>query len=108
MTSIYSFTFDFESTKVIVHFVNDKKSIDVTESLAQIGHQHRRSWAKTLITQMINSKMLIWNLQLKDKVEQCPFEQRLLVENWTEPVARLVLTSTQRTLHIYRLYYFII
>ena len=105
MPPTYSFTFDDEAYTVTVQFVDSKKSIDMAESLAQIGHFERRTWARVLINKMVETNKSVWSFISNVSWGKCPFGERLVVEKWNEPVAYLMHTNTHRLLYIYRLYF---
>ena len=87
-----------------VHFIDDTYLIDNAESLAQIGHFHRRNWAVKMFRKLETEKTMIWqNFQLNQH-SLCPFEKRLMAENWHMPTVALMLADTHKTLYVYRLY----
>ena len=53
MTLTYNFEFDRNETFVKVYFIDEMASVETAESLAQIGHFHRRSWATNLTKYII-------------------------------------------------------
>ena len=108
MTSLYSYCFESSDGTINVHFVDVDQSIDSAEALAQIGHYFRRRWATRMIREMITSDVSEYHYFPGEFFEKCPFEDRLMAENWIEPFVTLVVTATQRTLHVYRLYIFIL
>ena len=106
MTSLYNFEFEIEDETCIVTFYDDKYDIIKAESLAQIGHSHRRKWALELVEHFLTSSKPIgvWNSIFK---EETPFSKRLFEEGWKDCVVRFEKTLTQFSLQIYRFYLFI-
>ena len=106
MTSTYTFEFEKNETSIKVHFVDETSSIEVAESLAQIPHFYRRSWATSLVNVMNAAGVSSFQYYLEDIKEKCPFEKRLVAENWNDPFVSLMQTTAQQALYVYRLYIF--
>ena len=108
MTTItYSFEFEKDEKFVKVYFIDDKASIDTAESLAQIGHYHRRKWAAGLIEIMMAAGVSSFQYMLEDITGKCPFERRLKTESWLQPFVVLTTADAQQALYVHRLYIFI-
>lgn len=106
MTSTYAFQFERHEVSIKVYFIDEKASLEQAESLAQIGHFHRRTWAVNLIDVMETARTSSFQYWVEDMKEKCPFETRLVAENWTEPFVVLSKTNTHSALYVYRLVYF--
>ena len=105
----YKYEFETDNIMTYVHFIDYQKSIDVAESLAQVGHANRRQWARSLINKMRTSEVQVMKLSFSPNME-CPFERRLKDENWLNSAVALMICDTHHSLCIYRLYilYFLI
>ena len=105
-TATYSFEFENDENFVKVYFIDDMATIDTAESLAQIGHYHRRKWAAGLIEIMTAAGVSSFQYMLEDIKGKCPFERRLKTENWIQPFVILTTADAQQALYVYRLYIF--
>ena len=79
----------------------------MAESLAQIGHIHRRQWARDLVEHFLTSSenQGIWNLI---STEETPFAKRLYEEGWQDCVVRFEKSLAQFSLRIYRFIFYLI
>ena len=109
MTTTYSFVFETENENCMirVHFIDRTNSIDKAEALAQVGHAYRRAWAKRTLAKLVQSNAHFMQLELSQNTE-CPFEKRLLDENWINSAVSLMQTDTLQQLYVIRLYSFIL
>ena len=106
MTSTYAFEFERNDARIKVYFIDEDATIEKAESLAQIGHFYRRSWAVNLISVMETAHVATFQYLLADIQYKCPFEKRLVDENWTKPFVVLTKLDAHYALYVYRLVYF--
>ena len=108
MTTIYQFEFDIDTKRVEVHFVDENKSIDNIEALAQIGHFHRRRWATESIQLMKSSDKLFWyNFPIRQNLD-CPFGKRLFDEKWNNAAAFLIHAEHVTAFYICRSFIYLL
>ena len=101
MRLLYSFGFELEGTTCTVSFFDEHYNITDAESLAQIGHQHRRKWALEIVEHFLTSTETsgVWNSIF---IDNTPFSRRLNEEGWTDSIVVFEKTITRFSLQIYR------
>ena len=103
MDGFYKFCFDLNDKHVVVIFF-DKKPMNITqiESLAQIGHAHRRQWGRLLLEHIAVGCVEKITFASHEYTHHTPFATHLAREGWTEGTILITENNLFTTIVVYR------